>query len=83
MVDEPENLILKMLRDARETALAQSQKLDAHGASLTRIEKRIEDLFQTCNYALGIAAGSHLRHENLETRIDELTSRVDRLEHKQ
>jgi hypothetical protein len=50
---------------------------------LSRLEKRVEDLYKISTHTLGIAVTAHERYEALEARVDQLSGRLDRLEGKQ
>ena len=75
MAKEPDNLVLRLLRDIRATQQTQGAKLD-------RLEKRFEDLYKISTHTLGVAANAHVRYEALETRVDKLVKRIERLEAK-
>ena len=53
-----------------------------HGADLTHLKGRVEDLYKISTHTLGVAANAHVRYEELEARVQELAERVDRLEGK-
>ena len=75
MAKEPEDLVLRLLREIRSTQ-------EAHGGKLNHLEKRVEDLYTISTHTLGVAANAHLRYETLEGRIEQLTQRIERLEGK-
>jgi hypothetical protein len=75
MADEPNNIVLRLLREIRATQ-------DVHSADLTRLKDRVEDLYKISTHTLGVAANAHLRYEALESRVHELSERVERLEAK-
>ena len=90
MADEADNVVLRLLREIRATQQNHGEMLkthwdalSAHGSSLGRLEKRIEDLYKISTHTLGVAVTAHERHETLEARLDQLSQRVDRLEAKQ
>ncbi len=76
MAREPNDLVLRLLREIRA-------KQDAQGASLDQVKSRMEDLYKISTHTLGVAANAHVRYQELETRVDRLTKRVERLEAKQ
>jgi hypothetical protein len=76
MAREPNDLVLRLLRDIRA-------KQDAQGATLEQVKSRMEDLYKISTHTLGVAANAHARYEELETRVDRLTERVERLEAEQ
>ena len=86
MAGEADNVILRLLREIRATQQNHGEMLkthwdalSAHGSSLGRLEKRVEDLYKISTHTLGIAVTAHERHE---ARLDALSERVDRLEAK-
>ena len=76
MAKEPNSLVLRLLRYIRATQ-------DTQGATLEEVKSRIEDLYKISTHTLGVAANAHVRYEELETRVDSLAHRVERLEAKQ
>ena len=89
MANESDNVVLRLLQEIRATQQNHGEMLkthwdalSAHGSSLGRLEKRVEDLHKISTHTLGVAVSAHERHEALEARLD-LTQRVDRLEAKQ
>jgi hypothetical protein len=73
MVKEPDNLVLRLLREIRA-------KQDKQSATMEHVHKRIEDLYTMSTHTLGVAARAHERYESLEARVDKLSDRVKRLE---
>ena len=89
MAKEPDNLVLRLLREIRTTQESHGEMLQSHGETLKshgevlqHVERRVEDLYQISTHTLGVAANAHVRFENLAARVDELAARVDRLESK-
>jgi polyhydroxyalkanoate synthesis regulator phasin len=76
MAKEPDDLVLRLLRDIRA-------KQDVQGATLDQVQKRVEDLYKISTHTLGVAVTAHERYESLEERVDKLSNRLDRLEAKQ
>ena len=76
MADEPDNVVLRLLREIRS-------KQDTQGVTLEQVQKRVEDLYKMSTHTLGVAARAHERYEMLEARVDKLSDRVNRLEAKQ
>jgi hypothetical protein len=83
MAKEPNDLVLRLLRDIRATQDTHGTTLQEQSATLEEVKNRIEDLYKISTHTLGVAANAHVRYEELETRIDSLTQRVERLEAKQ
>jgi hypothetical protein len=75
MADEPDNVVLRLLREIRA-------KQDTQGATLEAVQKRVEDLYKMSTHTLGVAVSGHERYEILEARVDKLSDRITRLEAK-
>jgi hypothetical protein len=75
MADEPDNLVLRLLRDIRNAQ-------DVHGVDLKYLKERVDDLYKISTHTLGVAANAHVRYETLEATVNELKERVQRLEAK-
>jgi len=76
MAKEPDDLVLRLLRDIRA-------KQDAQGTTLEQVQRRIEDLNKMSTHTLGVAVTAHERYETPEARVEKLADRVERLEAKQ
>jgi hypothetical protein len=83
MAKEPDNAVLRVLREVRTAQQTHGEMLTAHGGSLSRLEKRVEDIYKISTHTLGVAVTAHERHEILEARLNQRSQRVDRLEAKQ
>ena len=75
MAEEPDNVVLMLLREIRTTQTD-------HGRRLEHIETRIDEMHESMVTGLGLAAHANVRHDTVEKRLTELTKRVDRLEKK-
>jgi len=75
MAKEPDDLMLRLLRDIRA-------KQDAQGLTLEQVQKRVEDIYKLSTHTLGVAVTAHERYEELEARVEGLSARVERLEAK-
>jgi polyhydroxyalkanoate synthesis regulator phasin len=75
MAKEPDNMVLRLLREIRGTQ-------QDHGKKLDHLDMRVEDLYKISTHTPGVAAYAHVRYEALESRVEQLTERVKRLETK-
>lgn len=87
MADEPENLILQMLRDIRATQDVIVRRLEAIDARLEDVEKRVERSRREVTYAIGmivnnerIAQEALEQTELVEKRLNEAMVRIEALE---
>ncbi len=80
MADEPDNLVLKMLREMREVLQEVRGKVFEHDGRFDEIRKTIEDWTETTATGVGFAAHANIRTDALEKEIAELKRRIDRLE---
>jgi hypothetical protein len=55
MVDEPDKVFLRLLREIRTTQEKEDNVLESHGGSLSRLEKRVEYLYKISTHPLGVA----------------------------
>lgn len=79
MADENDNLVRRPLREIRATQDAHTEMPQAHGAQFRRLNKEIEDRQETTATSLGFAAPADMRVQAIETELDELRKRHDRL----
>ena len=79
MADEPDNFVLRLLREIRDVQGSDLKYLRGRADYLTG---RIDDLYKISTHTLGVAATAHERYESLEATVKSLTERVERLETK-
>ena len=82
MVDEPDNLVLQLLREVRATLGEHSGQFAAVGQSLDRIDRRLEEVHETLYTVAGAAVHANIRHDTVAERLKTLEERVSRLEEK-
>lgn len=80
MAQEPDNLVLKMLREMREILDDVKGKVYEHDARFIELKKQIEDWQETTSTGVGFAAHANIRTPALEREIAEMKRRIDRLE---
>jgi predicted nucleic acid-binding Zn-ribbon protein len=73
MVEERDDLMLKMLRDIRVT-------LDEHSGEFKALRKEMHDWHETIATATGFAMHANLRDSAIESEIEALKRRVETLE---
>lgn len=80
MADEPDNLVLKMLREMRQILDEVRGKVFEHDERFLELRKQIEDWQETTSTGVGFATHAHVRTQALERELEELKRRVDELE---
>ena len=82
MAREPENLILSILREVQATLSEHGRDLSTIKNDLRRQGVRIDELFESSTMALGLAGHANVCHNTVQKELDELKTRVERLEEK-
>ena len=94
MADEPDNLVLRMLREIRGKLDEHDQRFDSMDQRLVGvdgrlegvegrlggIEKQLEDLNFQMTYSLGIGAAANLKVRETDARLDDHERRLRQLE---
>jgi hypothetical protein len=75
MAREPDNIVLRRLREIRSTLDEHSKQLEA----LPRIEKQLDSLSKVVTYSLGQSTEAQFRQSQQEFRIDELFEKLEAL----
>jgi hypothetical protein len=75
MAKQPDELVVRILRDIQQTQADHSRRFDD-------IERRLKDLDDGVIAALGLATRADVRHDAINKRIDALQARIDRFEKK-
>jgi hypothetical protein len=89
MAKEPDNLVLHLLRENRKVQdadaaelLRVTEKLSHLTTRAGHLTERVEDLHTISTHTLGVAANAHVRYETPERKVNDLSTRVERLEAK-
>lgn len=80
MADEPDNLVLKMLREMREILDDHTKRFEGHDRRFDALQKSIEDWQETTSTGTGFAMHANIRTQALEKEIADLKRRIDRIE---
>ena len=75
MAKEPDNIVLRRLREIRSTQEDHSKQLQA----LPRIEKQLADFSKVLRYSMGQNSETEFRQSQQEARIDELFRQLEKL----
>jgi hypothetical protein len=82
MPKQPEDLVVRILRDIQAT-LARHTKMHAdHTERFQHIEERFDDLEPRIVASLGLGTDAHVRDQTMRKDLNELKKRVKRLEAK-
>ena len=79
MANEPDNLVLALLRELRSGQDELRAKLDALAERVGHIERQLDDLHVAVTYSLGQSSETQLKQQRQSARIDELFARLEKL----
>ncbi|HXW25726.1 MAG TPA: hypothetical protein VEK73_13360 [Xanthobacteraceae bacterium] len=82
MPKQPEDLVIRILRDIQATLARHTKTLADHTERFQHIEERFDDLEPRIIAALGLGTDAHLRDKGMSKDINDLKKRVKRLEAK-
>ena len=82
MPKQPEDLVVRILRDIQATLAEHTKTLADHTNRFEHIEQRLDDVNEGMVTALGLASHAHVRDETMRKDINDLKKRVKRLEAK-
>ena len=82
MAKQPENIVIRILRDIQSALADQSRTLADHTKRFEHLERRLDDVHDGMLTALGLASHAHVRDDSMKKEIDDLKRRVKRLEAK-
>jgi len=64
MVKQPNNLVLRILRDTRSTQADHTRALAEHNKRFDQIERHLDEMHDGMITALGRARHAHIRHRS-------------------
>ncbi|BBE70741.1 hypothetical protein [Oharaeibacter diazotrophicus] len=80
MGEEPDNIVLKLLREMRAEQIEQGRKIDRLENRFDRMDKRFDELRHSVLYALGLGTSAGLRADEQEAKVDEIEARLNKIE---
>jgi hypothetical protein len=80
MAKEPDNLVLKMLREIRATLGKHEQRFAKIDGRFDKVDKTLGGMSGSLACALGFPMQANLRHEGVQTPLDALERRVTKPE---
>ena len=82
MADEPDNLVLQLLREIRADIGEVKLTFSKHSKRFDRVDQRLEEVHETLYTVAGAAVHANVRHDTVAERLKTLEERVSRLEEK-
>ena len=79
MEPEPDNLVLKLLRDMREEMAGVRVSLEGVDARVQHVEKQIDDLHKIVVYSLGQTTETQFRQSQQQSKMDEMFAQLEKL----
>ena len=82
MSKEPENLVLKILREVREDV--QTVKVDVRALKKDNgeIKQRLDEMHETLFTTAGLSMHANVKNDTLAKRVETLEKRIGKLEEK-
>ena len=84
MADEPQDMILPMLREIRQSQAETAARLERFehevGVHFSRLERDVKDLRTTFMYVAGAATVADHRVREVDERVDDLDEKMKALE---
>jgi len=82
MAKQPEDIVIRILRDIQSTLADNSKMLADHTKRFEHLDERLDEVHDGMLTALGLASHAHVRDDSMKKDISELKRRVKRLEAK-
>jgi hypothetical protein len=80
MPDEPDNMVLRILREIRGILDEHSDMHRRHQHAFDELNKRIAAWHETTATGVGLAVHANVRSESIEARLQNLERRVEEIE---
>jgi hypothetical protein len=79
MAREPEDLVLRLLREIRQTLDEHSELHRGHSEDFKSIHKRLDRLASLVTHSLGQSTEAQIRQSEQQSQIDELFEKLERI----
>jgi len=82
MAKQPEDLVVRILRDIQHTLADHSRQFGEIRQQFVHVDRRFDELNDGMITSLGLASHAHVRQDGIQKEIDNLKKRIKRLEEK-
>jgi predicted membrane GTPase involved in stress response len=79
MAKEPDDLVLRLLREIRAKQDEHSRLLEEHTDQFAQLNSRLDELNREMTYALGLGTRAVVKDKEQDTRLNELFEKVEKL----
>jgi predicted membrane GTPase involved in stress response len=79
MAKEPDDLVLRLLREIRAKQDEHTRLLEEHSTRFTQLDARLDELNREMTYALGLGTRAVVKDKEQDTRLNDLFSKVEQL----
>ena len=82
MAKQPENLVLRILKEIQQTLAEHGRTLAEHGRRFDQVDRQLDEIHRGMVTALGLGTNAHVRHDTVQKQLDDIKKRLKRLEEK-
>ena len=80
MAKEPNDLVVRILREIQAAQANQGKALDGHTREFQKIRSSLTEICESRVTALGLGAHANVRNDLMENRLGELEARIEKLD---
>ena len=80
MAKEPNDLVVRILREIQAAQANQGKTLDEHTREFQKIRSSLTEIRESLVTALGLGAHANVRNDLMENRLGELEARIGKLD---
>ena len=80
MPDEPDNLVLRLLREIRSKQDEHSAKMEDHDKRFDRLDRRLGPMQFQLTHTFGLAGMSNLQAQRTDERVEQVEERQKRFD---
>ena len=83
MAKQPDDLVLRILREIHATQAEHGRTLAEHGQRFEEVKRRLDEIHEGMITSLGLASHAHVRQGTIQNEIEDIKRRIKRLEEKE
>ena len=72
MAKQPDDLVLRILKEIQQTLADHGRTLAEHGRRFDQVDRQLDEIHRGMVTALGLGTNAHVRHDTVRKELDDI-----------